>query len=466
MADSNASFTVTASGSTPLYYFWEQGATVLLAGTNTTLTITNVTTNQAGLYSVIVSNLVGTSNSVAVQLRVKEVELFYSNQMLTNGTYYFTNQPLFTVVSKFTNSSSFYTLDGSTPSFLSTPYTGPFSITNTTTIQAIGYSADFSQSDVADTVIAVPPVQYTLTASTPGGGSVALNPPGGLYLNGSNVTATATPAAGFSFLYWTNGASGNNPVLNITMNTNKSIEAVFGTTLSNTVAGNGQVFIYPVSPLYPYGAVVRLSALPQAGNCFGVWGNAASGNTNPLFYTISNASPVISAAFAPTPGGDAALTVLISGGGHVNATPAGNYFPLNQSVILTAIPDAGKTFLGWSGDASGTNNPLNLTLSQSDVITANFTGTASLLVNRPGGDGFSPQGFRFTLSSDQQRIAPDRVVRIFLWQNAGSVTNVSRHGSIHRSLGHEFQDEILSDRAWAVIGFVSQTSFCTRQRMR
>jgi hypothetical protein len=169
-----------------------------------------------------------------------------------------------------------------------------------------------------------------------------------------------------------------------------------------------------------------LTALPQSENCFGVWGNAASGSTNPLFYTISNANPVISAAFAPTPGGDAALTVLISGGGHVNASPSGNYFPLNQSVNLTAVPDAGKTFLGWSGDASGTNNPLSFSLTQSEVITANFSGTTRLFLNRPGGDGLSPQGFRFSLSSDQQAVFQiQSSTNLSSWQNVGSVTNVS-----------------------------------------
>jgi hypothetical protein len=176
----------------------------------------------------------------------------------------------------------------------------------------------------------------------------------------------------------------------------------------------------------PFGSVVRLNALPQTGNCFGAWGNAASGNTNPLFYTISNANPVISAAFAPTPGGDAALTVLISGGGNVNTSPAGNYFPLNQSVTLTAVPNAGKTFLGWSGGASGTNNPLNLSLTQSEVITANFTGTAALLLNRPGGDGFSPQGFRFTLASDQQSVFTiESSSDLATWQNLATVTNTN-----------------------------------------
>lgn len=424
MAGSNATLSVTAAGSTPLYYFWLQNSNALAGDTNATLTLTNVATNQADLYSVIVSNLVGTTNSASAQLRVKNVELFLGSRLLTNGAYYFTNTPTFTIVSEFTNGSSFYTLDGSTPSFLSTPYTGPFSLSNNATIQAIGYSADFSQSEFADTVIAFPPVIYSLTAATAGGGTVSLNPPGGVYSSTNIITATATPASGFTFLYWTGAVSSDNPVINLSLTTNESIQAVFGTTLSNTVAGNGQVFIYPGGPLYPYGSVVRLSALPQTNYCFGVWGNAASGNTNPLFYTITNANPVVSAAFAPIPGGDAALTVLISGGGQVNASPAGNYFPLNQSITLTATPNAGKSFLGWSGSVSSTNNPLILSLTQSEVITANFNGTAALLVSHAYGDGLSSQGFSFTLTSDMQKVFQiQSSSNLITWQNIGLVTN-------------------------------------------
>jgi hypothetical protein len=42
-------------------------------------------------------------------------------------------------------------------------------------------------------------------------------------------------------------------------------------------------------------------------------------------------------------------------------------------VTLRAVPESGQEFLGWSGDASGTNNPLVVTMNQSRVITAHFT---------------------------------------------------------------------------------------------
>lgn len=73
---SNASFSVTASGSAPLTYRWLKGGTNLTDGgrisgsTNFTLNITAATTADAGNYSVIVTNIVGSVTSSVATLTV------------------------------------------------------------------------------------------------------------------------------------------------------------------------------------------------------------------------------------------------------------------------------------------------------------------------------------------------------------------------------------------------------------
>ena len=76
VAGANASFTVTAAGSTPLFYFWQKNNSPLanggsISGVNTAnLILSAVTTNDAGSYSVIVSNSLGTITSPAATLTV------------------------------------------------------------------------------------------------------------------------------------------------------------------------------------------------------------------------------------------------------------------------------------------------------------------------------------------------------------------------------------------------------------
>jgi hypothetical protein len=67
----NATFSVTASGTALLTYFWYYNTNTLLAsGSNATLTVTNAQLTDAGKYSVTVTNLAGTTNSAYATLTV------------------------------------------------------------------------------------------------------------------------------------------------------------------------------------------------------------------------------------------------------------------------------------------------------------------------------------------------------------------------------------------------------------
>ena len=70
LAGQTASFNVTASGTAPLSYQWRFGTTNIANATNATLTLTNVQLSLAGNYSVLVTNLLGATNSAAATLTV------------------------------------------------------------------------------------------------------------------------------------------------------------------------------------------------------------------------------------------------------------------------------------------------------------------------------------------------------------------------------------------------------------
>jgi hypothetical protein len=67
----NVSFSVIASGTGPLSYQWYfKGVSMGAAGTNATLTLLNVQTNQAGPYKVTITNSMGSVSSSIAQLSV------------------------------------------------------------------------------------------------------------------------------------------------------------------------------------------------------------------------------------------------------------------------------------------------------------------------------------------------------------------------------------------------------------
>ena len=88
------------------------------------------------------------------------------------------------------------------------------------------------------------------------------------------------------------------------------------------------------------------------------------------------------------------------------------------------MPDAGQSFLNWSGDASGTQNPLLVSMAQSRVITANFSSRPVLRVDRPGVEGWTPEGFRLTVMNDPQSVHEIRAsTNLNAWTGIGRVTN-------------------------------------------
>ncbi len=303
--------------------------------------------------------------------------------ILVNGQFSPTNRFSFgaistveiTIQSSFANRTIYYSLDGSDPSG-GTQYTGPFAVSQpnpprSLTVRAVAYDAAFTTSRESDPLVIDP--SFALTVTTPGGGTVAVDPPNGPYQASAVVAVTAAPVGGWAFLRWSGDASGTNATLSVTLDRAKSIQAVFGTALTTSVLGGGSIALNPSQGPYPYGSNVRLSTTPSAGNFFRFWGGVASGQTvSPLDFTVTNANPTVSAVFAPLPADKFALNTLINGEGTVTKNPQAENYSNSQTVAVTARPAAGYTFSEWSGDGSGTENPLTVAMNSSKTIAANF----------------------------------------------------------------------------------------------
>jgi hypothetical protein len=86
------------------------------------------------------------------------------------------------------------------------------------------------------------------------------------------------------------------------------------------------------------------------------------------------------------------VTVTISGKGSVARTPDQATYPAGSSVNLQALPAPGWTFTGWSGEASGAANPIDLSVTHAMVVGATFadlTPPTVLLTSPAGGDSLS-----------------------------------------------------------------------------
>ena len=427
LVGANTNFYVTAAGSLPLSYQWQfngtnlDGATNVDGTTHAVLSITNVQPENGGAYSVIVSNSEGVTNSATVQLDTRFAFVYGNGPLLLGTNYTFSGSVNISLQSGFPNANMFYVLNGSQPTFFSDSYSGPFVLTHNALIRVLVYNADFTESgeSVPLRINVIP--NYNLSTSTPGGGTISLNPPTGPYSSNTIVSVTATPNSGWIFLGWLGDSTGSNATVNVTMNRDRSVQAIFGTTLGKTVTGNGTVTMNPSAALYPFGTVVRFSATPQSGNYFAVWGNATNGTANPLYFTVASANQTVSSLFQTLGANQAALTVNPDGFGQINVNPRANVYTTGTQVTLAAVPDAGQSFLGWSGDASGTNNPLGITMNQSMVITGSFTRNPMLLAEKnpatPTDSGFrgtliGELGATYTINVSTDRVSWDPLLSL------------------------------------------------------
>jgi sugar lactone lactonase YvrE len=325
--------------------------------------------------------------------------IFVNDRFITNSSVTNLSEAQISMLTTFPNGSIFFTLDGSEPSFASALYSGPSPLRRSVLIRAVAYDANFTTSWEADPVrLEIEPI-YTLDASTPGGGAISVAPASLFYRSNDLVELTAVPLDGWQFLQWLGDVGGTNPATTLRISRDSCVQAMFGTTLNLSLVGNGVVGIDPFAAVYPFGTVVRLTALPGSGNYFAAWGNAASSTNNPLLFQITNANPTVSCAFGPLPAGQSALSVTIDGRGRVLPTPRPNRFNVAQTVTLIAVPDPDQSFLGWSGDAVGSHTNIIVSMNQSKAVIANFTARPELTLG-PCLGGWSPDGFQFTLTGD------------------------------------------------------------------
>ncbi len=213
---------------------------------------------------------------------------------------------------------------------------------------------------------------YTLSVPVTGSGSVAKAPDQATYNHGTVVTLTPAPATGWHFVAWSGDATGSANPLPVTMDGNKTITATFAINsyaLNVTVAGNGAVAKSPDQASYDHGTVVTMTATPGTGSHFVGWSGDATGSTNPLTVTM-DAAKNVTATFAVD---NHTVTVTTVGTGTIVRAPDQATYPFGTAVQLTATPSVGWSFTGWSGDATGSTNPLTVTANSDLNITGTFT---------------------------------------------------------------------------------------------
>ncbi len=250
---SSATFTVTATGTAPLAYQWRKDGVNLSGATGATLGLLNVQTNQAGSYSVVITNAWGSITSSVAALTVNRLA-----QTITFGA----------LPGKRLDDSPFSLSatanSGLTVSFSSSVTSVATVSGNTVTITGVG-STTITASQVGDaTYLPATSVTQALVVSAPP--SIGTQPSGQTFTLGSAVTLSvgAAGTGPLSYQWQFNGvniAGANAATLALT-NLNPTNAGAYRVVITNAV---GTATSNPVD-LYFYGDLKFIAATVLAGS--------------------------------------------------------------------------------------------------------------------------------------------------------------------------------------------------------
>ena len=244
-------------------------------------------------------------------------------------------------------------------------------VTNTALVSALNESDPDSTND-SDSESVTVKIPYSLTIAAGAGGTT--NPVPGTYTygEGTSVSVEATASAGYRFGSWSGDASGTTSPVSITMDGDKTVTANFVRQYTLTVAAGagGTTSPVPGTHTYDVGTSVSVEATASAGYRFGSWTGDASGSANPITITM-NGNKTVTANFVRQR--QYTLTIAAGAGGTTNPVPGTYTYNEGTAVIVQALPAAAYQLDTWTGDASGSANPLTVVMSRNKAVQANFT---------------------------------------------------------------------------------------------
>lgn len=272
-AGATVQFEVTATGTDPLAYQWRKGTTDLSGATGRILELRNVTTANAGSYSVRVSNRYGEKLSSAAELIIAPLPaitdlLVSANplvgrplrlEVLVTGTGPFTYVWRRNGADIAGATANVFERSSAEAGTYSVKVTGPG---GTVTRDAVTITSQFGLELVPGT-----------------GGQITPTPNQTTYAAGTVVTLKAVPDSGYEFTGWAGDLSGTINPSTLSMNGHKRVEASFRAVGGTVYFANRNTGVGIDAPIFDIDGITRLS-----GEAFLVqlWGGPTEASLAPV----------------------------------------------------------------------------------------------------------------------------------------------------------------------------------------
>ena len=194
----------------------------------------------------------------------------------------------------------------------------------------------------------------------------------GTFQHGTLKVIAATPEQGYRFRTWT-GEGVNEPFspnTTVLMDQNRTVTATFSPITQTLTVSAGLGGSASGSGIFSHGFLAPIEALPEEGYLFTGWSGSGVTNSNaPLTTVLMDQNRSVSPTFSENA---YSLKVFAGFGGSVNGE--GNF---SHGVLtnISATPDIGYSFSGWSGSGIDDNSSATTTvlMDQAKTVSATFS---------------------------------------------------------------------------------------------
>lgn len=146
---------------------------------------------------------------------------------------------------------------------------------------------------------------------------------------------------------------------------------VAGYSLTITADAGGDASATPAQPVYAPGETISISMTETATHRFTGWSGDLEGTESPIDL-LMDSNKTVNATFKQI----WTLAVTSGEGGSVTVEPEKAEYLNGDVVTLTPVPDTGYELAEWQGDATGSEAPLELTISDHTSIIGQFVDVA------------------------------------------------------------------------------------------
>lgn len=319
-----ASFSVVATGTAPLTYFWRKDTAVVQAGSAASYVIASAQAGDAGTYLVIVSNSAGIVTSSGATLTVNAVVtppvIAQHPQSLTVTA----GQAVsFTVVASGTAPLTYFWRKGTAVVQVSS---------------AASYAIASAQAGDAGTYSVI--VSNSAGVANSSGATLSVNAPQESIRPKLTV---ASPLAAFTTV------PSNSIIIRGLASDSSGIAGIFVQRGAEPpLQATGTTDWTVSAPLLPGSNVFRIKAVDLAGN-------ASLTNARTVFYNVTNP-----------------LTLSVTGNGRIVGATNGQGVVIGRVRKLTAVPAVGYLFSNWVGSVSSTNPTISILMASNTTLTADF----------------------------------------------------------------------------------------------